>query len=388
MNTNSQTSSAVQNLSHAAELFSLGDTVRAHEGALDARVNISLEGWCGVITSLYENEQGEEYATVQWSPATLRALSDNILYEYAIHNISPYSADVLLADLRVTSLDESPIDADNDTVYQNISVRLKQLQAGHRQLLRSRRILGVIIGVLGLLIAATLGVRLLNVENATILQACDRLCAWNIASSPLSENIFKIPIKLEFLANLPQATPVAFLLTALSSLKLLWRPGILPQLLLAGFSVVQINLVAEGWIAPILCFIIPFALYELYMFRPKALRGSTQITLSMSVIIVIASLSVPAAVSAKGFTFIQTAPNNNSVEQGTQKQEKYWVAGVCDGCKKEIETAAKGVKGVTKAEWDLKTKIVTIDYNAAKTSPDAIKKALVATGRKVKSPKS
>ncbi|MBD1207912.1 MAG: hypothetical protein H9535_05765 [Ignavibacteria bacterium] len=49
MNTNSQTSSVVLTLSHAAELFSLGDTVRAHEGALDNRVNISLEGWYGTI---------------------------------------------------------------------------------------------------------------------------------------------------------------------------------------------------------------------------------------------------------------------------------------------------------------------------------------------------
>lgn len=71
MNTNSQTSSVVHTLSHAAELFSLGNTVRAHEGALDNRVNISLEGWYGTITSLYENEQGEEYATVvsvSWLP--------------------------------------------------------------------------------------------------------------------------------------------------------------------------------------------------------------------------------------------------------------------------------------------------------------------------------
>ncbi|MBD1207913.1 MAG: heavy-metal-associated domain-containing protein [Ignavibacteria bacterium] len=340
-----------------------------------------------LFTSLYENEQGEEYATVQWSPATLQALSDSILHEYAIHNLSPYNADVLLADLRLTSLDESPADTDNGTVYQNISARLKQLQAGYHQLLRSRRILGVIIGVLGLGIAATLGVRLLNIENAAVLQVCDSLCAWNVASSSLDENIFKIPIKLEFLAHLPQATLVAFLLTALSSLKLLWRPGVVPQLLLAGFSVVQINLVAQGWIAPILCFIIPFTLYELYLFRPKVLRGSTQIALSILMIIGIASLSAPVAVSAKGFTFTQTASNNNSAERGTQKQEKYWVAGVCDGCKKEIETAVKGVKGVTKAEWDLKTKTVTIDYNAAQTSPDALKKALVATGRKVKSPK-
>jgi len=378
MNTNTQTPFSTQHFTHAEEPFAIGDAVCAHEGALDSRVNISLEGWQGTIISLYENNEGEEYATVQWSPATLQALSDSILHEYAIHNLSPHKADVLLADLRLTSHDESPADTDNDTVYHNISARLKCLQAEQHRLHRSRRLLGVIIGMLGLTMAATLGVRLLNVENAAVLQLCDSLCAWNVASSPLGENIFKIPIKFEVLANLTQATLFAFLLTALASLKLLWRPGIVPQLLLAGFSIVQMNL-STGWIAPLLCLIIPFTLYEFYMFRPKALGGSTQIALSVLMIIVTGSLSVPAAVSAKGCTLAQTA---------AKKQEKFWVAGVCEGCKKDIETAARGVKGVTNAEWDLKTKIVTIEFNAAQTSPDALKKALVATGRKVKSPKS
>ncbi len=380
MNTNTQTSFSMQHFTHAEEPFAIGDTVCAHEGALDTRVGISLEGWRGTVLSLYENEQGEEYATVQWSPTTLQTLTDSILHEYATHNLSPEKADVLLADLRLASLNETRTVADNDhaTVHHNISARLKHLQAGQHRLHRSRRLLGVVIGLLGLTMAATLGVRLFNVENAAVLQLCDSLCAWNVASSPLGENIFKIPIKFEVLANLPQVTLFAFLLTALASLKLLWRPGVVPQLLLAGFSIVQMNLVAQGWIAPILCFIIPFTLYELYMFRPKALRGSTQIALSVLMIIGIGSLSVPAAVSAKGYTLVQTA---------AKKQEKFWVAGVCDGCKKDIETAAKGVKGVTNAEWDLKTKIVTIDYNTAQTSPDALKKALVATGRKVKSPK-
>jgi hypothetical protein len=354
MNTNTQTPFSTQHFTHAEEPFAIGDTVCAHEGALDTRVGISLEGWRGTVLSLYENEQGEEYATVQWSPTTLQTLTDSILHEYATHNLSPEKADVLLADIRLISQDESRADTDNDTVYQNISVRLKHLQAGQYRLRRSRRLLGVIIGMLGLTMAATLGVRLVGVENAFVLQICDSLCAWNVSSSPLGENVFKIPIKPKFLANLPQATLVAFLLTALASLKLLWRPGIISLLLLVGFSIVQMNLSA-GWIAPLLCLIIPFTLFEFYMFRPKALRGSTQIALSVSTIIFIGLLSVPAAVSAKGFTLAQTA--------------------------------AKGVKGVTNAAGDLQTKIVTIDYNAAQSSPDALKKALVATGRKVKSPK-
>lgn len=76
--------------------------------------------------------------------------------------------------------------------------------------------------------------------------------------------------------------------------------------------------------------------------------------------------------------------SNIQAQQTISKQERFWVAGVCDGCKKEIEKAAKEVKGVQKAEWDLKTKLVTIDYNSAQTSPEALKKALVSTGRKVK----
>jgi Cu(I)/Ag(I) efflux system membrane fusion protein len=391
MNTKTQPTSATNNFSHAEEPFVIGDTVRAHEGALDTRVGISLEGWRGTILSLYDNEQGEEYATVQWSPATLNTLSASVLYDYATHNLSPEIADVLLADLRLASEEEyhaisvKPITKHN-TAHQNISLRLKYLQSEHQKLLRARRILAVIIGVLGLLVAITLGVRLANVENTSLLQLCDSLCAWNVVSAPLGENIFKIPVKPEFLANLPEATFFAFLLTALASLKLLWRSSVVPMLLLAGFSLVQINLAGGGWIAPVLCIIIPFTLYELYVFRPKDFRGSTQFALSIALMLLLGSFSTPVAVSAKGSTCAQTAAKNGG-EQSTQKQEKFWVAGVCNGCKKEIETAAKGIKGVSKAEWDLKTKIVTIDYNAAYTNPDALKKALVAAGRKVKSPK-
>ena len=55
------------------------------------------------------------------------------------------------------------------------------------------------------------------------------------------------------------------------------------------------------------------------------------------------------------------------------KTESIKVSGNCGSCRKHIETAAKA-GGAGKAEWDKKTKILTVTYNASKTSNDAIQK--------------
>lgn len=52
----------------------------------------------------------------------------------------------------------------------------------------------------------------------------------------------------------------------------------------------------------------------------------------------------------------------------------------CGSCKSRIEPALKAVKGVNAATLDLETKQVTVKYDAQKTSPDAIRKAIAAAG--------
>ena len=52
----------------------------------------------------------------------------------------------------------------------------------------------------------------------------------------------------------------------------------------------------------------------------------------------------------------------------------------CGMCKTRIETAAKGVTGVSSATYDLQARQLHLDFDASKTSLDAIAKAVAAAG--------
>ncbi|NQD70904.1 efflux RND transporter periplasmic adaptor subunit [Sphingobacterium shayense] len=56
------------------------------------------------------------------------------------------------------------------------------------------------------------------------------------------------------------------------------------------------------------------------------------------------------------------------------------VSGNCEMCKSRIEKAAKGVKGVISANWDVKAKIIHLDFNSKVTSKGAISKAIANVG--------
>ncbi len=56
------------------------------------------------------------------------------------------------------------------------------------------------------------------------------------------------------------------------------------------------------------------------------------------------------------------------------------VSGNCEMCKDRIEKAAKSVKGVNTASWDIATKEVAIEFNNTISHLDAIQKAIAAAG--------
>lgn len=66
--------------------------------------------------------------------------------------------------------------------------------------------------------------------------------------------------------------------------------------------------------------------------------------------------------------------------QVTTKTEKFKVWGNCDMCEKKIEKAASKVKGVTKADWNKETKIMTLTYNPEVTNVEEVQKAIAAVG--------
>ncbi len=77
-------------------------------------------------------------------------------------------------------------------------------------------------------------------------------------------------------------------------------------------------------------------------------------------------------------------PNTTSAQTTasatTGMTTKFKVYGNCGMCEKRIEKAAKKVKGVNSADWDVDTQILTVNFNEAKVKPSKIQKAVAAVG--------
>ncbi len=56
---------------------------------------------------------------------------------------------------------------------------------------------------------------------------------------------------------------------------------------------------------------------------------------------------------------------------------KVW--GNCDMCKETIETSLK-VDGIVKADWNVDSKMITVEYDTAKITLDQIQKNIAAVG--------
>ena len=61
------------------------------------------------------------------------------------------------------------------------------------------------------------------------------------------------------------------------------------------------------------------------------------------------------------------------------KTETIKVSGNCDQCKARIEKAAK-IEGVSKAEWNSKTKLLALAYDPSKVKSDDVQKKIAAVG--------
>jgi len=55
------------------------------------------------------------------------------------------------------------------------------------------------------------------------------------------------------------------------------------------------------------------------------------------------------------------------------------VSGECGMCKKKIESSLR-IKGVTKVNWDLDSKMITVTYNSDKITIDEIHERIAAVG--------
>jgi copper chaperone CopZ len=64
---------------------------------------------------------------------------------------------------------------------------------------------------------------------------------------------------------------------------------------------------------------------------------------------------------------------------GKQKTETIKVWGNCEMCKARIEKAVKA-EGAATADWNTKTKLLTVAFDPSKTSVDALSKKLALVG--------
>lgn len=69
-------------------------------------------------------------------------------------------------------------------------------------------------------------------------------------------------------------------------------------------------------------------------------------------------------------------------------EKSVMVSGNCDQCRARIEKAAKGVVGVSMAEWDKNSKLLTVNLDRNSTSMEAVEKAVAGVGHDTKNHKA
>ena len=62
------------------------------------------------------------------------------------------------------------------------------------------------------------------------------------------------------------------------------------------------------------------------------------------------------------------------------KTESFEVKGMCGMCEKRIEKAAKSVGGVTAADWNNETSMMSVTFDASKTDLDKIEASIAKVG--------
>lgn len=86
-----------------------------------------------------------------------------------------------------------------------------------------------------------------------------------------------------------------------------------------------------------------------------------------------------AALLAVVFNVAAFGQMNNQEPKTSLKTEYFKVSGSCGMCKTKIEKAAKA-DGVTEAEWDPGTKILTLVYNPEVAKSDVILQKIAEAG--------
>ena len=71
-------------------------------------------------------------------------------------------------------------------------------------------------------------------------------------------------------------------------------------------------------------------------------------------------------------------------EPKTGKESTFYVRGNCGMCKERIENSLKTTDGIVKADWDVKTKNLTVTYDSTKIGEDKIQQLVANSGHETK----
>ncbi|MBS4014684.1 MAG: cation transporter [Bacteroidetes bacterium] len=80
------------------------------------------------------------------------------------------------------------------------------------------------------------------------------------------------------------------------------------------------------------------------------------------------------------FMFAVQAEANAFTHNHNETEAEFKVLGKCGMCTTRIEKAAKGVKGVTYASYDLEKQMLKVKFKSDKTNQEAIEKAITNVG--------
>lgn len=83
--------------------------------------------------------------------------------------------------------------------------------------------------------------------------------------------------------------------------------------------------------------------------------------------------------SVNSFAQMNDHPKMTSSTPSATKTESFKVLGNCDLCKARIEKASK-IEGVSKADWNKNSKMLTLVYNPSKVKSDDVLKKVAAIG--------
>ncbi|MBI3519242.1 MAG: heavy-metal-associated domain-containing protein [Bacteroidetes bacterium] len=96
-----------------------------------------------------------------------------------------------------------------------------------------------------------------------------------------------------------------------------------------------------------------------------------------TILIALASVLVIASCGNKAETANDSTVKTETANGATTSTFKVW--GNCEMCKETIESSLK-VDGITKADWNVDSKIMTVTYDETKISLDQIQKNIASVG--------